>query len=195
MLVAGVAQLLDFTGDLRGNARTFIRSEHFKDARLLCSLSVPDAGKLFRVSERTVRNWEAGRVRIPYTAFKLMRILRGYELPGHHWKGYRLIGDTLWSPEGLAFRASDQTWWSLTVRMAHEFRRMMAAQRTKGGQAGGVAAASPTLAAGDRERRNGAGFTGLVYSSTSHTEISETAVNQGPEIAGPSPVVDLELAA
>ena len=44
---------------------------------------------------------------VPYTAFKLMRILRGYELPNHHWKGYRIVGDTLWSPEGLAFQAAN----------------------------------------------------------------------------------------
>lgn len=58
-----------------------------------------------------------------------MRILRGYELPGHYWKGYRLVGDTLWSPEGKAFRASDQRWWSLTVAMAREFRAMVAARQ------------------------------------------------------------------
>ena len=101
----------------------------FKDTRLLCALSVPAAGKLFRVSERTIRNWEAGRVGVPYTAFKLMRILRGFELPGHQWKGYRLIGDTLWSPEGLAFKAVDHYWWSLTVRMAREFRQIMQTRR------------------------------------------------------------------
>jgi len=92
-------------------------------------LSTTEAAKLLRVSERTLHNWEKGRVRIPYAAFKLMRILRGFELPGHHWKGYRLIGDTLWSPEGLAFKAADHYWWSLTVRMAHEFRSIMAQRR------------------------------------------------------------------
>ena len=98
----------------------------------MCCLSVRDAGKVFRVSERTVRNWEAGRVGIPYAAFKLLRILRGYELPGQAWKGFRLKGDTLWSPEGKGFKASDHTWWSLTVGMAHEFRRMMQAKRAAG---------------------------------------------------------------
>ncbi len=122
-------------------------ASRFKDTRQMCVLSVPAAGKLFRVSERTIRNWEAGRVGIPYAAFKLMRILRGYELPGAAWKGYRLIGDTLWSPEGKPFKAADARWWSLTVCMAHEFRRMVAAARTQGGQASGVAAAaSPAVA-------------------------------------------------
>ena len=137
-----------------------------------------------------MRNWESGRFRIPYAAFKLMRILRGYELPGHHWKGYRLIGDTLWSPEGKPFRAADARWWSLTVCMAHEFRRMVASQRSKGGQAGGVAAASPTLAAGDPERRNPAGSTGLVLSSTRDTSFGEAAVSRVASVAASGLLVD-----
>lgn len=84
-----------------------------------------------RVSERTLHNWEAGRVRIPYAAYKLIRILRGYELPGDAWKGYRLIGDTLWSPENLPFKAADARWWSLTVCMAHEFKKQTKAQRER----------------------------------------------------------------
>ena len=86
-------------------------------------LTIEQAAKLLRLSERTLHNWEAGRVRIPYAAYKLIRILRGYELPGDAWKGYRLIGDTLWSPENLPFHASDARWWSLTVCMAHEYRK------------------------------------------------------------------------
>jgi transcriptional regulator with XRE-family HTH domain len=80
-------------------------ASRFREARLLAALSVSDAGKLFRVTPRTVRNWEAGRALVPYAAFKLLRILRGYELPGRAWRGYYLKGDTLWSPEGLAFKA------------------------------------------------------------------------------------------
>lgn len=94
----------------------------FKATRLLCALSVAEAGKPFRVTSRTIHNSEAGRAMVPYAAFKLMRILRGFELPGHHWQGYRLSGDTLWSPEGKLFRAVDARWWSLTVAMANEFR-------------------------------------------------------------------------
>jgi hypothetical protein len=84
-----------------------------------------DAGKLFRVTPRTVQNWEAGRAMVPYAAFKLMRIMRGYELPGHAWKGWRLVGDTLWTPEGHGFKPEYQRWWSLTCRMAAEFRAMV----------------------------------------------------------------------
>jgi hypothetical protein len=94
-------------------------------------MTIPQTAELLRVSERTVHNWEAGRVRIPYAAYKLIRILRGYELPGPQWKGYRLVGDTLWSPENLPFKAADARWWSLTVAMAHEFRYQAKARRAK----------------------------------------------------------------
>lgn len=112
-----------------------ITAQRFAAARAGCFLTVEQAAKLLRVSERTLHNWEAGRVRIPYAAYKLIRILRGYELPGDAWKGYRLIGDTLWSPENLPFHAADARWWSLTVQMAHEYRR-----QSKAKQAGAVAA-------------------------------------------------------
>ncbi len=139
---------------MAGVARSLRRSRavsasRFKDVRLSCALSVADAGKLFRVTPRTIQNWEAGRVSVPYAAFKLMRILRGYELPGHEWKGYRLVGDTLWSPEGLAFKAADHRWWALTVRMAHEFRGIMAAQRQQQAARPAQAAATRSDAAGD----------------------------------------------
>ena len=57
-----------------------VTASRFKDARLFCMLSTIEAAKLLRVSERTLHNWEKGRVRIPYAAFKLMRILRGEPL-------------------------------------------------------------------------------------------------------------------
>jgi transcriptional regulator with XRE-family HTH domain len=115
---------------MRKSARTrAVTASRFKEARHLCALTIPQAAELLRVSERTVHNWERGRVGIPYAAYKLMRILRGYELPNDHWQGYRLVGDTLWSPEGLALKAEQQRWWSLTCRMAAEFRSMMASRR------------------------------------------------------------------
>ena len=106
-----------------------VTASRFRDARAVCCLTVPETAKLLRVTQRTVQNWESGRVRVPYSAYKLMRILRGYELPGNAWRGYTLRGDTLWSPEGLAFKAADHRWWSLTCRMAAEFRAMVAGRR------------------------------------------------------------------
>jgi transcriptional regulator with XRE-family HTH domain len=94
----------------------------FKDARLIAGLTRQAAADLLGVTERTVRNWEAKRARVPYSAFKLMRILSGYELPGAAWRGFRLSKDVLWSPEGRAFAATDLSWWGLTVALARSFR-------------------------------------------------------------------------
>jgi len=122
-----------------------VTADRFKEARFQCGLSVPEAGKLFRVTPRTVQNWEAGRAMVPYTAYKLMRILRGWELPGHHWEGFRIQGDTLWTPEGHAFKPEYHRWWSLTCRMAAEFRNIMAKRR---------AVESERLGGGEEAQRN-----------------------------------------
>lgn len=164
-----------------------VEASRFREARLLCALSEPDAGKLFRVTPRTVRNWEAGRVAVPYAAYKLMRIVRGYELPGHHWKGYRLVGDTLWTPEGKTFKAADGRWWSLTCLMAHQFRadRLRAAGRTDADSATftrplpeALGVAQKRTAPGGRGGAAGAPH-GLVHSETTLPLPEENEQNRG----------------
>lgn len=107
----------------------YVCAERFREARYQCVLSQQATAKLLRVSLRTVRNWEIGATAIPYAAYKLMRILRGFELPGEDWRGWRLIRGTLWSPEGRGFRARDHAWWSLLVAQADAFRKMMRNRR------------------------------------------------------------------
>ncbi|SOU07169.1 hypothetical protein [Xanthomonas arboricola] len=46
------------------------------------SLTVKACAKLLRVSVGTIANWEAARSQIPYTAYKLMRVLRAHKLLG-----------------------------------------------------------------------------------------------------------------
>src|SRR3546814_18321835 len=94
--------------------------------RLSCALSVGAAAKVLHVTARTLHNGEAGASRVPYAAYKLLRLLRGGELPGAAWKGWRLHGDTLYSPEGHGFGARDHAWWSLLVRRAAMFGELRA---------------------------------------------------------------------
>ena len=82
-----------------------------------------------------MRNWEAGKVRIPYAAFKLMRVLRGGKVLGAGWEGFRVRDRTLCTPEGHEFHAGDLAWWSLLVRQAREFRRLMVDRRVAGREA------------------------------------------------------------
>lgn len=104
-----------------------ILAERFRHARHACWLTVPQAAKLLHVSVRTVHNWEAGIVRVPFAAYKLMRILRGVELPNgcgllsEAWAGWRFQDDKLISPEGRAFIGTDSAWWSLLVQRARLF--------------------------------------------------------------------------
>ncbi len=79
------------------------------------------------MSPRTVRTWEAGTSRVPYAAYKLMRIFRGGKLLGDDWRGFHVWRDTLITPEGHKFEASQLAWWSLQVRMAREWQRDRAA--------------------------------------------------------------------
>ncbi|HNV83611.1 MAG TPA: VC1465 family Xer recombination activation factor [Arenimonas sp.] len=163
-------------------------AQRFAAARAGCFLTIEQTAKLLRVSERTLHNWEAGRVRIPYAAYKLIRILRGYELPGDAWKGYRLIGDTLWSPENLPFHAGDARWWSLTAQMAHEYRRQSKAKQDQRRAENGAPAkvenlrTTPKLLKSSADNKSGASvgrgrFTsvpsGLVSLTTSQTETSK----------------------
>lgn len=96
--------------------------DRFKDTRILAGLDVDAAAALLYVSPATVRTWERGKARIPYAAFKLLRIFTGYELPGSPWRGWKLFGDTLWSPDNKPFKAYRLTELSSTFLMARFWR-------------------------------------------------------------------------
>jgi hypothetical protein len=83
-------------------------------------LKIPEVASLLQVTERTVYAWYSGRTAIPYAAYKLLRILRWFELPGP-WAGWSMHSGKLWSPEGLGFAPSDASWWTILVRKASQF--------------------------------------------------------------------------
>lgn len=92
-----------------------------------------DAAALLGVCVRTVRNWESRRRRVPYAAYRLLRILRNGELSGDAWNGWRLWGDTLWTPEGIGLKAGEAAWWSLLVRCARAFQQQQRGTRPSAG--------------------------------------------------------------
>lgn len=83
-------------------ASAFIDPGAFRLARGRAVLSRAAAGAFLGVTERTIRNWEEGRSKIPYAAFKLLRCYSGFELPHPSWEGFSFHQDTLWSPERRA---------------------------------------------------------------------------------------------
>jgi len=97
--------------------------EEFSEARVLAGLTRRAAARLLWVCERTVWNWEKRRTAVPYSAFKLMRILSGYALPGEAWKGWSIRGDTLWSPTGKGFESWSMGYLGLVFAMARHWLR------------------------------------------------------------------------
>lgn len=101
-----------------------VMAERFRRDRLACWLTPEQAAKILHVTPRTLHNWEAGATRIPYSAYKLMRILRGCELPvlagprELSWHGWYFQSGKLISPEGRAFVGSDFAWLSLLAERA-----------------------------------------------------------------------------
>nr|WP_315848294.1 VC1465 family Xer recombination activation factor [uncultured Rhodoferax sp.] len=95
-------------------------SDRFKSMYRQMGLDRPAAAKLLHVSERTLHNWETGVHEIPYSAYKLLRLLGHTELPGA-WSGWHISVGRLWSPEGHGFKPTDSSWWSLLCRRAAGF--------------------------------------------------------------------------
>ena len=80
--------------------------------------------KNLHITRRTLHNWESGKHDIPYTAYRLLRLLNRMELPGEAWAGWCFHGGTLYSPEGRAFVGTDSSWWALLVRRAVMFDQL-----------------------------------------------------------------------
>jgi transcriptional regulator with XRE-family HTH domain len=98
--------------------------EAFRDARHRLRFSIEDAARLLDVTPRTVRNWESGRARIPYAAFRLLRLHAGAVVSVAGWEGWHFGADgTLWSPEGKRFKAVDLAYLWLTFAQARAWRR------------------------------------------------------------------------
>ena len=121
--------------------------ERFKILLADAGLTPEQAGKELHVTPRTIRYWISGKVLVPYAAFRLIRILRMYELPQPGWDGWRMHSGRLWSPEGFSFKPDDANWWHLLVRRAQGFGRVydrntqlhLALQRLQAGTDDGLA--------------------------------------------------------
>lgn len=84
-----------------------VNYDTIRTTRLLAGMTRQQVSDLLRVSLRSVQYWETGRVPMPYAAFRLLRILTGYELPGKQWAGWMLLRNQLISPEGRTFTPAD----------------------------------------------------------------------------------------
>jgi hypothetical protein len=87
-------------------------------------LTSESAAQMLHVTPRTVRYWISGKVLVPYSAYRLLRILTGAELPCNGWDGWHMHSGKLWTPEGHGFLPSDSSWWGLLVRQARTWKAM-----------------------------------------------------------------------
>jgi hypothetical protein len=79
------------------------------------------------VTARTIQNWETGGARIPWMAYRMLRILRGYALPGVCWDRWEVRGHQLFSPTGRAFDAGSLQYLEMVFAQAKLWRQMYAA--------------------------------------------------------------------
>ncbi len=109
-----------------------------------CLLSRKACAALLGVSVKTVRNWDTGRHRVPWSAVKLLRIVRQGDLGAlvPSWAGWTLSGGVLRSPEGRCFEPHESSWWALLVAQARAFRERADRLRPVI-PAGGVGASAP----------------------------------------------------
>ena len=107
--------------------RKWIDPESFRDLRKFSGLTRAEAAKALDVTPRTIQNWETGGARIPWMAFRMLRILRGYALPGHHWEDWTVCGRNLFSPDGRAFEAENLYYLQNTFAQAKLWRQMYSA--------------------------------------------------------------------
>jgi DNA-binding transcriptional regulator YiaG len=96
-----------------------IDKDDFKSIRQMNCLTIEQTADLLHVTGRTVSSWERGVTRIPYSAFKLLRILANGELLSEAWEGWHIRGDTLYMPTGRAFNPYHLTYLSNYLTMAH----------------------------------------------------------------------------
>jgi len=106
----------------------WIEPQDFRDARREARLTRAEAANALDVTPRTIQNWETGGARIPWMAMRMLRILRGYALPGVHWEGWTVRGDTLYAPNGWHFDATSLMHLEHVFAMSRLWKQMYSRQ-------------------------------------------------------------------
>jgi len=127
-----------------------ISEDGFKLARERLRWNYTKAADFLWVSEKTIRNWESGRARIPYAAYRLLRLRAGHELTVCGWESWS-IGHKgeLVSPAGRCFEHKDLEFLSLIfaqARLWREGQKTRRPQRSEDARRG----APPTVTRGEK---------------------------------------------
>ncbi|MHB1059195.1 MAG: DUF3653 domain-containing protein [Rhodanobacter sp.] len=83
-----------------------------------------EAAAYLGVCVRTVRHWDSGRNRVPWSVVRLMRLRRMGDLGAlcDEWDGWTINRLGLHAPAGRTYRERDMRQWWLTIEHAHLFR-------------------------------------------------------------------------
>jgi DNA-binding transcriptional regulator YiaG len=113
-----------------------VHPESFVEARKRLRWSPEQAADFLWVSGRTVRNWEAGIGRIPYPAFKLLRLRSGHAVASIGWDGWMFAANgALLSPAGRSFMAYELEQIERVFAQARLWRQGMASALRSGADA------------------------------------------------------------
>ncbi len=109
----------------------YIDPQDFRDIRRRADLTRKQAAELLDVTGRTIQNWETGGARIPWMAYRMLRILTGCALPGKAWEGWTVDGDRLIAPNGVWFDANSMEQIERVYALARLWRQDYARRNRK----------------------------------------------------------------
>ena len=96
--------------------------EQFRIERKTAGLTQRKAADYLGVSLRTVRNWETGANRVPFPAFKLIRMRAKAIVHVEGWDGWRFARDgALVTPDGRSFQPWELQNLQLVVSLARRY--------------------------------------------------------------------------
>lgn len=73
----------------------------FSEWRYFARYSLDDCAQVFKVSKRTVRNWESGKIEPPRAVLICLQLFSGrLDFLGKNWTGFCITRDCIESPEG-----------------------------------------------------------------------------------------------
>lgn len=99
--------------------------ETFHLERRTAGLTQKETAAYLGVTVRTLRNWENGTNRIPYPAFRLLRMRAGGIVHAPGWDGWRFGRDgALFSPDGRSFKSWELYHLRHVFSMAEHFRKL-----------------------------------------------------------------------
>lgn len=102
----------------------YVSYEDFRVERITAGFTRPQAADYLGVNVRTIRNWETGATRIPYPAFRLLRMRAKGLVYGQGWEGWRFTSEgALCSPVGRSYLPHELMDLSHVFRMANLFAR------------------------------------------------------------------------